>query len=151
MIKTPAGYLDFCFLSRQLHAFVSQCPVRVDLVWYFLCNRNWNQNLEEGYGSCSSWVKIIRFRRFRFRFRNTDISNVLQEVLYYPDTQGLSILYTYLHSPPPPAHKKYFFYADIYIYCSAFCIPWTILSFPGLWIWIRSNPECFACSDPNRH
>ncbi len=34
-IKTPAGYPDFCFFSRQLHACVGQCPVRVDLVWYF--------------------------------------------------------------------------------------------------------------------
>jgi hypothetical protein len=81
MIQTPAGCHDFCFFSRQLHACVSQCPVRVDLVWYFLCNRNRSRNqnrnrsLEQGYGSGSgsSWVKIIRFRRFRFRlrFRNT--------------------------------------------------------------------------------
>ncbi len=34
-MKTPAGYRDICFFSRQLHACVSQCPVRVDLVWYF--------------------------------------------------------------------------------------------------------------------
>jgi hypothetical protein len=31
-IKTPAGYLDFCFFSRQLHACVGQYPVRVDLI-----------------------------------------------------------------------------------------------------------------------
>jgi hypothetical protein len=31
-IKTPAGYHDSCFFSRQLHACVSQCPIRVDLV-----------------------------------------------------------------------------------------------------------------------
>jgi hypothetical protein len=31
-IKTPAGYVDFGFFSRQLHACVCQCPVRVDLV-----------------------------------------------------------------------------------------------------------------------
>ncbi len=34
-IKTPAGYLDFGFFSRQLHACVGQCPVRVHIVWYF--------------------------------------------------------------------------------------------------------------------
>jgi hypothetical protein len=33
--------------------------------------RNRNRNLEQGYGSGSSWVKMIRFRRFPFRFRNT--------------------------------------------------------------------------------
>ncbi len=74
-IKTPAGYLNFCFFSRQLHACVGQCPVRGDLVWYFLCNRNRSRNLDQGYGSGSgsSTVKMIRFRRFRFRlrFRNT--------------------------------------------------------------------------------
>jgi hypothetical protein len=31
-IKTPVGYLDFGFISLQLHACVSQRPVRVDLV-----------------------------------------------------------------------------------------------------------------------
>ncbi len=47
---------------------------RFTVVWYFLCNRNRSRNLEQGYDSGSSWVKIIRFRRFRFRlrFRNTD-------------------------------------------------------------------------------
>ncbi len=86
-IKTPAGYLDFCFFSSQLHACVGQCPDRVDLDRYFLCNRNRNRsrnrsrNLEQGYGSGSgsSWVKMIRFRRFRFRlrlrFRNTGFYN----------------------------------------------------------------------------
>ncbi len=81
-IKTPAGYLDFCFISRQLHACVGQCPVRVDLVWYFLCNRNRNRNLEQGYGSGSgsSWVKIIRFRLFRFRNTASRIGRAVWEV-----------------------------------------------------------------------
>jgi hypothetical protein len=66
-IQTPAGYHDFCYFSRQLHACVSQCPVRVSLIFF-------EQQEPEPEPRARIWFRfflgqIIRF--WRFRFRNT--------------------------------------------------------------------------------